>query len=118
MRRMLLIAACLLVGCFAGVAMREIIVPARAQGFAGIFYEHSAIKIANPNDEEVNAVLARFGREGWRLSSTTIEWNHWLWLFFERPLPRIPYHQQPAPVSISSPTPNALPPLTTQPAPK
>ena len=70
MKRTLGAAVLFLVGCAGGVAARDIVAPARAQGQSGPSYEYDAVTVANDvsNDKEI---LTKYGREGWRLAAAT-----------------------------------------------
>jgi len=81
----------LCVGCATGVAIRDLVVPARAQGQTGPSYEYDVVNANIFRVEERKQVLARYGREGWRLVTATrahsAGFDHDM-LYFERQLPR------------------------------
>ena len=79
MRRIVIPTLMLLIGCAAGVAVREVVVPARAQGQAGPNYEYSVVK---GFDADQN--LPKYGQEGWRLVAVTSDNNGYKYLYFER----------------------------------
>jgi hypothetical protein len=84
-RKTLIVTLALLVGCATGVAMRDLVVPARAQGSAGPVYEYQAVQVLNPTPEKVQEVLGRFGKEGWRYVGLAGAWDLGPILAFERP---------------------------------
>jgi hypothetical protein len=65
MTRTMLMLMTLLVGCATGVAVRELVVPARAQGQTASSYGYQTVRVdpSGSNDD----VLAKFGRQGWHL---------------------------------------------------
>lgn len=68
MTRTMLTVITLLVGCATGAVMRDVVAPARAQGQAGPNYEYDAVAVVVNTRKEV---LAKYGREGWRLVTAT-----------------------------------------------
>ena len=82
----------LCVGCATGVAVRDVIVPARAQGQTGPNYEYDAVVVLESyweNVEKRKEVLSKYGHEGWRLVSANAVGGASLAtaLYFERQLP-------------------------------
>ena len=73
----------LCVGCATGVAVRDIVVPARAQNATGPTYDYQVVYLRGL--EAVQEAITKFGHEGWRLASSNISPSHDTILFFERP---------------------------------
>ena len=77
----------LCVGCAAGIAVRDLVVPARAQNAAGATYQFAAFKIDwNTDPSEVEKVLNNYGRQGFHLAGTMNAGAYQSNLLFERPL--------------------------------
>ena len=75
----------LCVGCATGVAVRDIVVPARAQNATGPTYDYQYVHVARGHADEVQGTLSKFGREGWRLASSNATEGFELLFIFERP---------------------------------
>ena len=86
MRRAIGLSLVLMIGCVAGAAVRDIVVPARAQGQTGPNYEYQVVHLTERMDE--NQVLAQFGSQGWRLAAIKFVDNYNNNFYFERQLPR------------------------------
>lgn len=72
----------LCVGCATGVAVRDLVVPARAQGQTGPSYEYDLVNTDTFSAQKRKQVLVRYGREGWRLAGVAYSGVE---LIFERP---------------------------------
>jgi hypothetical protein len=79
------LVAALLVGCATGAVLRDVVLPARAQGnvttYAYKSYPHRDLvelgRQADPNLKEMDALdrgLTELGRRGWRIA---VEHNDW-----------------------------------------
>lgn len=100
----LLAGAVFILGCATGAAVKELIVPARAQGQAPIVYQYttfsfSDLGLAGGSTEEREGVLNRYGQAGWRVAATV-----GMLLIFERAV-----QLQPRPMPTSPPQPSTLP---------
>jgi hypothetical protein len=66
MRKLMGVSLALLVGCVTGAGVRELVVPARAQGQTGPSYEFDVVETTNSQEDDKRD-LTRYGKEGWRL---------------------------------------------------
>lgn len=62
----------LLIGCAGGAALRQVVVPARAEGALGTNYQYDSVNLQQVfglhfGPEEVNQVLNQYGQQGWRM---------------------------------------------------
>lgn len=85
MRKTLGIPLALLIGCATGVSVRDLVVPARAAGQTGPNYEYDVLRDGDGADAQ-KYLLAKYGREGWRLVSATQNGSY-TYLYVERQLP-------------------------------
>jgi hypothetical protein len=85
MKRTLGLAGMLLAGCAVGVAARDVVPPARAQGQTGPSYEYNVLTVANGTEND-NEVLRKYGHEGWRLAAATQN-GPFRTLYLERQMP-------------------------------
>jgi hypothetical protein len=88
MKRSIPALLALTIGCATGAAVRDIIVPARAQGQVGPNFEYDVVQVIDGDNASVRKqLLSKYGHEGWRLVGVTDNrGNHSL--YFERQLPR------------------------------
>ena len=89
MRYSIIAAVGLMIGCSLGVAVRDLVVPARAQGQAGPVYEYHSTRL---NNDEIfrdpgglDSVLNQHGRQGFRLAGVISLGSYTTMLAFERP---------------------------------
>jgi hypothetical protein len=61
----------LVIGCATGVAVRDIVVPARAQNVAGPVYEYRVTNLGWSNAQAAEEQFNAFGRQGWRVAAQT-----------------------------------------------
>jgi hypothetical protein len=106
-----LLGAVFVVGCATGAAVREIVVPARAQGQAPFIYQYSTFNLqdlglAGGSPEEREAILNRYGQQGWRVAAATTIVTGTL-IIFERAIPLTP---RLVPPPSSAPPPSSPPP--------
>jgi hypothetical protein len=91
MKRSMPVLLALTIGCATGAVVRDvaIVAPARAQGQTGPSYEYEVIPVAEFSvTTKRKEVVAKYGREGWRLTAATVTEGGWTTLYFERLLPR------------------------------
>ncbi len=69
MKSTIMLALGLMVGCAAGVAVKDIVVPARAANQGGPVYEYKVVNLGWSSAEEAQNLLNRFGHEGWRVAA-------------------------------------------------
>jgi hypothetical protein len=80
-------SAALMIGCAAGVALKDLVVPAHAQP-GGPSYEYKVIKSTwVPDADYYENAANQFGKEGWRFAFA-IQRGDYTLLTFERPKPR------------------------------
>jgi hypothetical protein len=87
MRRIVIPTLMLMIGCATGAVMREIVVPARAQGQSGPNYEYEVVRLNNTfdgnTDVEAKRAAMQYGAQGWRLVAASQE-GGLRTLYFER----------------------------------
>jgi hypothetical protein len=80
MKRALGFSVALMIGCATGAAVRDVVVPARAQAQAEPEYEYVVSDVEGSHSTaEVQQTLNRFAQAGWKLAS-----NYGGYLVFER----------------------------------
>lgn len=85
MKRSLVLVAALMIGCIAGVAVKDIVVPARAQGVTGATYEYQIVKSTWAADAEwYQGAIGKFANEGWRYVDSIPRGDSQI-IVFERP---------------------------------
>jgi hypothetical protein len=88
MKRALGFSVMLMLGCATGVAMRDLVVPARAQNQVGPTYEYSTVELKEYDKSDIDHATTQFAKEGWRLASTIQRSDIRGYLIFERQLAR------------------------------
>ena len=94
MKTIIPLVIALAVGCATGVAVRDLVAPARAQGQGGPNYEYTTVQVADPDQDKDGDVLKTYGQQGWLLVAVSpyhgkiphLGGAHSL--YFARPLPK------------------------------
>jgi hypothetical protein len=82
MRRIVIPTLMLLIGCATGAVVREVVVPARAQGQTGPNYEYDVAEARSGLDAK-KQLVSQYGQQGWRLVTASYTPSG-TFLYFER----------------------------------
>lgn len=99
----LLVGAVFILGCASGAMVRELVVPARAQGQSPVVHQYKVVDnrdVSLDNGAAFGAVLNQFGQAGWHLHSVVGSY-----LIFERALQFNPGSVPAAPGASAPPIP-------------